>query len=346
MARGDRILASDYNNIRAKVAAILGTGSAQRGYGQSMFSSPVTTNEPGARGGHPITKAQWDALRIDITNIKVHQDGILPPIITLADRAVVEYGASHPNTNYNTIADQAVAARFNIATSQSVIATKATQTRTGSWSNQSQCTVTITFNGGYAVTDADGTTFTATAADHARHFFNSGGQIRFNSTRSGGSSTPQNNAWTNLLSSIGTQAFGAITPAITNFYSLTNSYQTFYQLGASTPYSNNFYRLEALCNNTGANNSTGTANQITFRITWADAFEPLGSSTPSEKEQVGGFPTYPNNTVGPTGFGPDQVDGTLTITVDEFKASGVLIQGGLFSIASADTYSISSITAT
>ena len=199
--------------------------------------------------------------------------------------------------------------------------------------------ITITFNGGYTVTNANGTTFTASGADHARHFFNSGGQIRFNSTRTGGSNTPQNNSWTNLLSSIGTQSFGAITPAI------TNSYQTFYQLGASTPYSNNFYRLEALCNNTGANNSTGTANVITFRITWADAFEPLGSATPSEKQQVGGFPTYSNITVGPTGFGPDEVDGTLTITVDEFKASGVLIQGGLFSIASADTYSISPITA-
>lgn len=324
MARGDRILASDYNAIQAKVAAILGTGSAQRGYGQPLFSSAVTTNEPESRGGQTITKAQWDALRIDISNIKVHQDGVLPPIISLADRAIIEYGASHPNTNYNTIADQAVSARFNIATSQSVIATKSTQTTTDSWTSQAQCTLTVTFNGGYTVTNANGTTFTATGADHARHFFNSGGQIRFNSTRTGGASTLQNTAWTNLLSSIGTQAFGAIEPAITNFYSLTNSYQTFYQLGASTPYSNNFYRLEALCNNTGANNSTGTANVITFRITWVDGYVDPGPLGPP--------------------FTTDGVDGTLTITVDEFKASGVLIQGGLFSIASADTYSISSIT--
>jgi hypothetical protein len=323
MARGDRILANDYNAIRAKVISILGTGSAQRGYGQPIFSSAVTTNEPGARGGQMITKAQWDALRIDISNIKVHQDGVLPPIVAIPVQGVIQHGTSHPNTNYNTIIDQAVLSRFNIAVNQSVIATKATQSRTGAWSSQSQCTLTITFNGGYTVTNADGSTFTATGADHARHFFNSGGEIRFSSTRSGGASTAQNSAWTNLLNTVGIQRFGAITPAITNFYTLTNSYQTFYQLGASTPYSNNFYRLEALCNNTGANNATGTANVITFRITWIDGYTDPGPPLPG-----------------------DVVDGTLTLSVAEFKAAGSLIQGGNFSIASADTYSISPITAT
>jgi hypothetical protein len=326
MSRGQRILANEYNAIRAEVVSILGTGSAQRGYGQSIFSSAVTTNEPGARGGQIITKAQWDALRIDISNIKVHQDGVLPPIITLADRAIIEHGASHPNTNYNTIANQAVSARFNIANSQSVIATKATESRTGSWTDQSQCTLTITFNGGYTVTNEDGTAFTATGADHARHFFNSGGEIRFTSSRTGGTNTAQNSAWTNLLNTIGIQRFGAITPAITNFYSLTNSYQTFYQLGNSTPYSNNFYQLEALCNNSGSNNATGTANVITFRITWIDGYVDPGPLGPP--------------------FTTDEVDGTLTITVDEFKAAGSLIQGGNFSIDSANIYSLSAITAT
>ena len=326
MARGDQIKASDYNDIRAKILSILGTGTGQRGYGQPMYSRAVTTNEPSARGGEIITKAQWDALRIDISNAKVHQDGTLPPIVSLEANAILYHGASHPNTNYNTIVDQAVLARFNIANSQSITENKANQTRTGSWKVRSQCTLTVTFNGGYTVTNADGSTFTATGADHARHFFNSGGKIRFNSTRTGGTTSAQNTAWTNLLSTIGTVQFGAITPEIVNFYSLTNSYQQFYQLGASTPYSNNYYRLEALCNNSGANNSTGTANIITFRITWEDAYvDPLGAEISYTPE--------------------DAVNGTLTITVDEYKAAGVLIQGGNFTIASADTYSISSISA-
>jgi hypothetical protein len=148
------------------------------------------------------------------------------------------------------------------------------------------------------------------------------------------------------LSTVGTQEFGAITPAITNFYTLTNSYQTFYQLGSSTPYLNNYFRLEARCNNTGTDNSTGTANVVTFRITWQDDHVALGTSSPPEKTQVGGFPTYPNISSGPTGFGPDSVDGTFEIIVSEFKAAGILLQGGTFSITSANTYSLSEIIAT
>ena len=339
MARGDQITAVDYTTIRNKVSSILSTGTAQKGYGQPLNSVPIN---PGTQ----ITAAQWDALKTDINNIKLHQDGSLPPIIDVSPGQVINYGSGHPNNNYDNIIEQATLAKFNIASSQAVLSTKGTESRTGTWITQLQATLIVTFNGGYTVTNQDATTFTASGADHARHFFNSGGKIRFASSRSGGSATSQNNAWTNLLSSIGTQEFGAVTPAITNFYTLTNSYQTFYQLGASTPYLNNFFRLEALCNCSGANNSTGTANIITFRITWQDDHVGLGSSTPQGTTQVGGFPTYPNVPSGPTGFGPDSVDGTFEIIISEFKAAGILLQGGLFSIASANTYSLSEITAT
>lgn len=339
MARGDQITAVDYNTIRNKIVSILSTGTGQRGYGQPLFSIPINP-------GTEITAAQWDALRIDISNAKLHQDGTLPPAINVAQGQVIGFGAGHPNTNYDTLSEQTILAKFNIATSQAVLSTKATQSRTGTWITQLQATLTVTFNGGYTVTNQDATTFTATGADHARHFFNSGGKIRFASSRTGGTVTPQNNSWTNLLASIGTQEFGAITPAITNFYTLTNSYQTFYQLGSSSPYLNNFYRLEARCNNSGANNSTGTANIVTFRITWQDDHIALGTSSPQEKTQVGGFPTYPNVPSGPVGFGPDSVDGTFELIVSEFKAAGILLQGGFFSIASADTYSLSAISAT
>jgi hypothetical protein len=339
MARGDQITAVDYNTIRSKIVSILGTGTGQRGYGQPLFSSPVNP-------GTEITAAQWDALRIDISNTKLHQDGTLPPAINVARGQIIGFGAGHPNTNYDTLSEQTILAKFNIATSQAVLSTKATKSRTGTWTTQLQAILTVTFNGGYTVTNQDTTTFTASGADHARHFFNSGGKIRFVSTRTGGTVTPQNNAWTNLLSTVGTQEFGAITPAITNFYTLTNSYQTFYQLGSSNPYLNNFYRLEALCNCTGADNSTGTANVVTFRITWQDDHIALGTSSPQEKTEVGGFPTYPNVPSGPTGFGPDSVDGTFEIIVSEFKAAGILLQGGNFSIVSPNIYSLSEISAT
>lgn len=295
-----RIAAADYNSIRNKIIAILGTGSAQKGYGQVLASSAVFP-------GNVITKAQWDNLRYDILNVKLHQDGLYPAIPEKATTDYIGYGAAHPNTSYETITDQAELAKFNIGPGQAVISTKATQNRTGSWSTQSQCTATVTFLN----------------SNDARYFFNSGGKIRFSSNRTGGSGTAQNGAWTNLLNTtIGTVSFGANTPSVINFYNLTTSYQTFYSLNSSTPYSANYFRLEALSNCTDPTNVNGTASQITFRITWRDDYvDPPGPTPP-----------------------PDLVDGTLSLTLEEIKASGTMLPSGTFTITSP-TYSISAISA-
>jgi hypothetical protein len=330
-----RIAATDYNAIRNKIVAILGTGSGQQGYGQPLASSAVFA-------GNNITKAQWDSLRYDLVNAKVHQDGVSPSIVTVSSGDFIGYGAGYPNNNYDSIAEQAILNRFNIGAGQSMtsLAPMAGQTtlgvisRTGSWSTQSQCTLTVTFNGGYTVTNADGSTFTATGADHARHFFNSGGRMRFTSTRTGGASTSQNNAWTNLLSTtVGTLNFGAQTPATVNFYTLTTSYQQWYTVSSSVPYASNFYRIEALCNCTDPTNVNGTASVVTFRITWADSYIDPDTLTPGYPAPV---------TIHPPG---DTVDGTLSLTVEEFKATGPFIPSGLFTITSP-SYSISAITAT
>jgi len=295
-----RIAATDYNAIRNKIIEILGTGSGQKGYGQAIASAPVFA-------GNTITKAQWDLLRYDLINAKVHQDGVLPSIITIGSPAVIGYGAGYANTNYDTIAEQAILDRFNIGAGQSVLSTAATQTRTGSWTTQSQCTLTVTFAN----------------ANDARYFFNSGGKIRFTSSRTGGVTSPQNTAWTDLLSTtVGTINFGAQTPETVNFYTLTTSYQQWYTVSSSTPYSANFYRIEALCNCTDPTNVNGTASVVTFRITWGDSYLDVDPTPPG-----------------------DLVNGTLSLTVEEFKATGSLIPSGSFSITSP-SYSISAITAT
>jgi hypothetical protein len=289
-----RVAAADYNAIRNTIIAILGPGSGQKGYGQTVASSAVFP-------GNTITKAQWDLLRYDLLNVKLHQDGVYPSLVEKSTTDFIGFGASHPNTSYETLASQAELAKFNLSSSQSVVSTKATQSRTGSWTVQSQCTATVTFG----------------SADQARYFFNSGGKVRFSSTRTEGSASAQNNAWTNLLNTtVGTVIFGAIDPTAINFYNLTTSYQTFYNLGASTPYSSNYFRLEALCNCTGPTNVNGTASQVTFRITWRDDHS------------------------GPV----DSSDGTLAVTLEEIKAAGVMLPSGTFAITSP-SYSISGISA-
>jgi hypothetical protein len=297
MTTGSNITAAGFVTIQNKAESLLGPGAATRGYNQTVLSSDVFT-------GNQITRAQWDLLKSDIVNILYHQNGELPNIITVNSGDVIVYGAGNPNTNYDTLLETAAANRFQVAASQSVVTSKGAATYTSAWSSSAQFTLTVTFG----------------TADQGRYFFNSGGKIRLNTVINGGTGNSQHNAWVNFLNSVGIRSFGADTDPSINYYTLTNSFQTYYQNSLSTPYSANNYRLEARTD--VANNSTGTATILTLRVTLTDAYVPQGAApAPS-----------------------DQVDGTMTISVEELKAAGTLIPSGSFSITSP-TYSLSVITA-
>jgi len=301
MTSGTNIFAAQYVAIQNKAESMIGTGSGTLGYGQTVQSSDVFT-------GNTITKAQWDLIKFDIINIKFHQDGNIPPVVNVSVGDPIGFGSSAPNTNYDIILNDALAKRFLIAGSQSVVAAKASQTYSSPWSIQAQATLTVTFAN----------------ADQGRYFFNSGGKIRFVSSLVGAVSTAQINAWVNFLNAVGPQGFGADTDPTVNYYTLTNSYQTYYQNFLSSSYAANSYKLEARCN--VANNSSGTATQLELRVTLLDSYiDPdvaFGASFPPA----------------------DVVNGTLTIAVSELKASGQLQPSGTFSITSP-SYSLSSISA-
>ena len=290
---GSQITASDFVTIQDKAQSLLGTGSTTRGYGQPVQSADVFA-------GNEITKAQWDLLRYDIVNIRLHQDGALPNIVTVNVGDVIGYGAGSPIINYNTLLETAVANRFQIAQNQSVVANKGTATTSSSWSVSATMELTITFAN----------------SNDARYFFNSGGKVRITSTLTGGNGTAQVNAWTNFLTSVGTQSFGAAN-VLSNYYTLTNSYQTYYQNSLSTPYSANNINLSAKTN--VADNSSGTATILYLKVTLNDAYVDPGSPAPG-----------------------DLVNGTLSLSIDELKATGTLIPTGTFVITSP-SYSLSSI---
>lgn len=305
-AVGSNIAAVDYTSIRAKVIALLGTGSIDKGYGQTVNSATVVT-------GNTITKDQWDALRYDLMSIKFHQDGVMPSIVQVSKNDPIRYGAGNPNTDYDFIATQATLNRFNVGPGQFVVSTKGMQEYNSNWSVSATAVLTATFSN----------------ANQARYFFNSGGKIRFTSSRTGGTTKPQNNAWTSILSSAATQSFDADSTKLLSFYSLTDQYQSFYQIASSSPYSSSYYKLEAKCD--VPSNANGTATVVTFRVTWND-----GYTDPDLSQNPGSFPlSNPPD---------DVVDGTLAITVEELKATGQLFPSGTFSITSP-VYSLSSIVA-
>ena len=297
MAIGDTISATDYNTIRNKIIRIVGTGDGNRGYGQSINSSEVSS-------GNIITKSQYDLLRFDIYNALFHQTGSTPAITTVAVDSVIRFGASHPNTQYDTLSNTADANRFDVGTGQFTVEAGTSTTFSSPWSNQLTCIVTATFS----------------TAEQARFFFNSGGKIRFSSSRSGGATSDQNTSWTQLLSSVGTQAFGGNTPA-TNYYTLTNSYQNWFTSspGSSFAYIANTLQIDAKCE--VANNVNGTGRIIDFRIRYTDSYTDPGPPDPG-----------------------DSVDGTLVLTVDQIRAVGTLEPAGSFTVVGPSNYSAGAFT--
>ena len=305
MTIGSNITAAGFVTIQNKAESLLGPGAGTRGYNQTVVSSDVFT-------GNEIRRSQWDLLKTDIINILYHQNGELPIIATVNSGDVIRFGAGHPNSNYDALLETATINRFKVAASQSVVSSKGSASYSGTWNSSAQFTLTVTF----------------ATSEHGRHFFNSGGKIRFTTGVSGGTGTAQYNAWFNFLNLVGIQSFGADTNPSVNYYTLTNSFQTYYQNSLSTPYSANNYRLEARTN--VANNSTGTATILTLRVTLTDGYIDPGNSLRA--------PYDVPNTI-------DRVNGTITISVEELKAAGTLIPSGSFTIIGPSSYSLSAITA-
>lgn len=289
---------NDYNNIRSQIDQILGTGAGSYGYGQALVSTAL----PAAPTPITVQDEQWDALYYDLVNILLHQNGTTPILPNVDGGDVIRLGASFPLSAYQTALTSAATNRFELALGQSVVSAKGLSTYGSAWVTQAQSNVTVVFS----------------SADNARYFFNSGGKIRFSSSRVGGSSSSQNSSWTSLLDSVGTVSFGGNTPII-NFYALTSSFQTSYSKNSSGAYGANSFRIETRCD--VADNSSGGATTVYFRITWADSYVD--------------YQPFPPN---------DQVDGTLSLTVEEQKASGSMQPTGTFSIL-GPTYTVSPITA-
>ena len=309
------IQVADYNTIRNKVAGVLGTGSADSGYGQTVQSSEVSVSSR-------VSVSQWSALRYDIVNAWIHQFGSTPALTATPStgNTLKANSLTQPYSQWESYADVIVANKFFVHSGQSATFSKGTKDQTwpgtygATWNSLVSSTVTVSF----------------TSAANARYFFNSGGEIRFTSSRTGGSTSgevaTQNNSWTTLLTTAGTIPFGGDKPGQgvnpndgSNYYRLRSTYDIFYNLSSTTPYSANLFRISARTPGV-ADNSTGTASTIEFLVEWVDNhISVFGSS--------------------------DAVDGTLSLNVTTLEATGILQPSGTgsFSVESP-TVTISDIT--
>ncbi len=244
---------------------------------------------------------------------------------TLSSRTLTAENTTtnHPITQYDTFANTIVANRFNVGAGQSLTNTKGTVSESwpgtygASWNTTIRSTIRVQF----------------TSAASARYFFNSGGEIRFNSSRTGSTARAQDLAWTTLLTTAATKAFGGNKPTTgvgtlngQNFYRLTSSFQEWTATSYSSPYTANKWRITARCRDV-ADNSLGTSADIEFQSEWVDGYVDPGN-----------FPGDTPNDV-------DKVTGTFSLTVSTLEATGVLQPSGTGSFAvESPTVTVSAIT--
>jgi len=290
MAVGDIITAARYNNIRARVAGILGVGSGAEGYGQGVTSSTVAV-------GAIVTAEDMENLHTDLTKIRLHQTGSNPTEIDPPEVGdIIEDSNATTKEGYAQYESLSITAQSNAlaaASSQLGSAEPAggTSSRTADWNSDINHIFRVSF-ASYTVTNGDGSTTTVSAADHMRVFFNAGGTLNVRGTIGSGGGT-LNNDWRNLMNAVGTVKMGRSATSNgsegTNYgyANLPGSYTTIFNKTASA-YSANDYLVEAKKN----------TSSIDFRITFNEDKGPnpnFDENVTATTTSIGGF-TRANNT--------------------------------------------------
>lgn len=245
---------------------------------------------------------------------------------TLTSNSTTEYPLSQYDTYANTITNNRFTVHTTQASTYSWPAVSRVWTPPASWTSYLYAVVTATWS----------------TSEAARKFFNSGGLIRFTSSRSGNQSPPQNKSWTDLLAGMGMLVYGGNFPAAgisamdgKNYFRCTDAWQLSHIVSASTPYTANNFQIYARTPNV-PNNSSGTAKTMEFLVYWIDGYV---DRVPQTVPQTGYTPPA-------SAFPPyDNVDGTFTLNVSHLYAVGTLDPVGTPNfIVEQPTISITAIT--
>jgi hypothetical protein len=286
---GGLIQATDYNGFvstnGANVNGIWSTGAATAGYGEAAVST--------VSAAATITATQWSTLNSRISSMASHQG------TTITSRANPTTGSTIAIlANLNTDLTNITAARGNAAASgaQTTSFSGTTSKTSATGSGSTPWTITFTH------------TVTWASADAARYFFNAGGRIKWETSKTstgnladaewndlantlvgdlfitaGSVLSPQTIAGTAYTGT--TKSGGTGTPVtlatLTGWYNLLTTDTLIYKQFADTaPYTGQFIAVNA--------KTAGTGTQLVLTTTWVD---PGGSGTGSSDVITGGTAT-------------------------------------------------------
>jgi hypothetical protein len=262
------ITAARINNLQSSINLILGTGSGQNGYGQTVISSQVNNT------GDLIQAADINAIYADILKARVHQVGagdiglaeVIQNLNVVAEGTsffVNDAGVTSTDPDgfkkgledFESLMGQIQADKAIVHPTQASIEPGISSIRTSQWNGLIYHEVTVTFS----------------SANTRRFFFNTGGEIRISANNSA-ASTAKGIDWSLLCAQAGTIKFSAETTSSTTGggssignYDLNSAFQDIYQkVGSGTNtgiYAGNIYTVKA---------RSDIDTRIVFRIEFND----------------------------------------------------------------------------
>ena len=293
---GQLIPATEFNNAKNRVLAILGNGSGQLGYGQIVASAEdyaISTNDELISANH------WNALTLDVNKCLNHQQPQNAQTTAATTGRVMGANSDGVSSNNGindmvndintaeTLANAALvhSTAYTLTSGRSFLVSQ----RTSAWGGDGDpddliyCDLDVDFPGGYATTNSSGNRINSNPEDHRRHFFNAGGQVRLSFASTNLSTKDQN--WATMLAGAGTVVFnkfkttvtgsglardgltdvdgGGIDSALGN-YQLTTSFQTIFRKYGSSVYAANYIQVQAKRVGVGL---------VRFRVSFYDAAE-------------------------------------------------------------------------
>ena len=250
---GDNITAAQYNGLQSRIEQVLGTGSGDFGYGNSVSSDQVTA-------GDSVTAGQMDNLRSDMGKCWTHQTGDNIPLANIAVGNIIGADASgtgvtFDNSNNYTISGSIANGgfndylskmteletnRFDIDSGEQTVADIAGTTITTSWNGTISATFRVSFGN----------------ANNRRYFFNSGGELRISVAGANGTGSKDSD-WSSILSNPGQIRMGynyttisgsnnGVTLSSLGNDAMSSSYQEiFKKVGTAAVYAENYWKVEA-----------------------------------------------------------------------------------------------------
>lgn len=321
------VQASRFNTLRNRVNAILGTSTSSTptsGYGQGTTSNAVvgTSTAPTIVDADKITAQDYEDLYIDIVRSRYHQVGnsyVIDDFVVgdfesnpaTADKIEEAYitGLEGLATNLETDKFLVDPAQISVVGFTDSNGNDMSSTRIGStpWNGTIDHIFTMTFP----------------TENARRHFFNSGGQVRFQGNVEYTGSQAKTVDWQTIIANMGQISFAAnSTFSNSNVgtgypvgnYSLTSSYRLCYSKSGGALYSRNDYEIRA---------REVSATVIQFKVSFVDG-QPNDPTYGIDESVFGDFESsillaIPNGSV--------NINGTVydTVVYSESLPTGTII---------------------